>query len=71
MKILSELKHARLVEFENNHKKLLHFGTITEEMLGVKETSCKVTPSEIEDATFNGEIDLQYLISFKRLELTA
>jgi hypothetical protein len=69
MKILAESDHAKLVEFTNNHKKLIHFGTLKEEMLNVNETSCKVTPEEIKDATFNGTIDLQYLISFKRLDL--
>lgn len=69
MKILAESDHARLVEFKNNHKKLIHFGTLTEEMLNVKETSCTVTPEEIADATCNGTIDFQYLISFKRLDL--
>lgn len=69
MRTVSELPHAKLVRFGNRKMRLFHFGTLTEEMRGVEQTSCAITKDEIESATFNEKIDLQYLISCVRNKL--
>ena len=71
MKILAELPHAKLIKFNNHRMRLIHFGTLREELNGVKETSCQVSMDDLEQATSlaDGSIDLQYMISFKRDDL--